>query len=99
MLKSYEAIYNNGQIRWIGQTPPSQKEMRMLVVIEVIPSLLASQETTVTEILPSSPLDFDLKKLWQEWQSQNDGKKPQGGKLRPKLQGKTAAQCVLEDRG
>jgi hypothetical protein len=98
MLKSYEAVYNNGQIRWLGQTPPLQKEMRMLVVVEVIPSSWASPETTITEIPTSSTTDFDLKKLWQEWQSQNDGKKPQGGRLRPKLQSKTAAQCVLEDR-
>jgi hypothetical protein len=99
MLKSYEAVYNNGQIRWLGQTPPLQKEMRMLVVVEIIPSSRASPETTITEIPTSFPIDFDLKKLWQEWQSQNGGNKPQGGKLRPKLQGRTAAQCVLEDRG
>jgi len=49
-------------------------------------------------ISPSSHVDLDLKEMWQEWKNQNGGKKPQGGKLRPKLQGKTAAQCVLDDR-
>jgi hypothetical protein len=96
MLKSYEAIYNNGQIHWLGQIPPTQKEMRILVVVEVPHSF---QETTVSEISSSTQRNFDLKELWQEWNRQNAGKKPQGGKLRPKLQSKTAAQCVLEDRG
>ena len=33
MLKSYEAIYDNGTLRWLGESP-SLKVQRVLVVVE-----------------------------------------------------------------
>ncbi len=33
MLKSYEAIYRQGQLRWLHQAPPTfDQELRVLVV-------------------------------------------------------------------
>jgi len=35
MLKSYEAVYSQGHLRWIHQTPPDiAKEMRVIVVLD-----------------------------------------------------------------
>ncbi|MDX1655056.1 MAG: hypothetical protein R3310_07560 [Candidatus Competibacteraceae bacterium] len=33
MLKSYEAIYDHGRLRWLGETPPLRVQ-RVLVVVE-----------------------------------------------------------------
>lgn len=34
MLKSYEAIYNQGQLHWINQAPEKQQPLRVLVIVE-----------------------------------------------------------------
>lgn len=35
MLKSYEAVYSHGYLRWVHQTPPDiAKEMRVIVVLD-----------------------------------------------------------------
>jgi hypothetical protein len=57
MLKSYEAIYKNGE-----------------------------------------KIDPEIDEKLQKWY-QTRRRKPQGGALRPIIQGKTVAQRVLEDRG
>jgi len=34
MLKSYEAIYNQGKLHWVNQVPAKKTELRVLVIIE-----------------------------------------------------------------
>jgi len=34
MLKSYEAIYNQGQLYWVNQAPEKKTELRVLVIVE-----------------------------------------------------------------
>ena len=41
MLKSYEAIYDHGEIRWL-ETPPDVEKAR--VIVTVLPSLTADAE-------------------------------------------------------
>lgn len=96
MLRSYEAIYKNGQLHWLSQMPAQpNEERRVLVVFEVNEASVlnvGSLNGTVGAIDPE--IDECLKK----WRSRPH-KKPQGGRLRPLIQGKTVAKRVLEDRG
>lgn len=92
MLKSYEAIYKNGKLRWFDQIPIKRdQELRVLVVIEVN----EMQPSTNKQI---EKIDPEIDERLQKWLSGNR-RKPQGGRLRPLIQGKTVAQRVLEDRG
>ncbi|KHD07702.1 hypothetical protein PN36_26480 [Candidatus Thiomargarita nelsonii] len=94
MLKSYEAIYKNGILRWLDQNPTQpNKELHVLVIIEV-------NETNTYSSSGQSVENFDpeINEKLQKWRNGNR-KKPQGGRLRPLIQGKTVAQRVLEDRG
>jgi hypothetical protein len=34
MLKSYEAIYNQGQLHWVNHAPKKHTELRVLVIVE-----------------------------------------------------------------
>jgi hypothetical protein len=36
MLKSYEAIYDHGQLHWLHQAPQKEQRLHVLVVIEEI---------------------------------------------------------------
>ncbi len=94
MLKSYEAIYKNGQLRWLSQMPAqANKEIRVLVVVEV-------NEASVLNVgsLDIGEIDPEIDECLKKWRSQ-PRQKPQGGRLRPLIQGKTVAKRVLEDRG
>ena len=37
MLKSYEAVYENGQFRWISDAPTVEKARVVITIIEEIP--------------------------------------------------------------
>jgi hypothetical protein len=50
------------------------------------------------EVIYKNGIPPSLNQKLQKWLSGNH-KKPQGGRLRPIIQGKTVAQRVLEDRG
>ena len=51
MLKSYEAIYSHGYLRWINQAPPEpEKEMRVVVVMDIHPEPQKTQEN-IRELL------------------------------------------------
>ncbi len=99
MLRSYEAIYKNGQLRWLSQMPAqANKEIRVLVVVEVNEaSVLNVGSLDVGEIDPEI-IDPEIDECLKKWRSQ-PRQKPQGGRLRPLIQGKTVAKRVLEDRG
>lgn len=49
MLKSYEAIYDNGHIQWLSE-PPKTQRFKMLVVIEQ-PEEPATDEQTAEMLL------------------------------------------------
>ncbi|MDM8559709.1 hypothetical protein [Candidatus Parabeggiatoa sp. HSG14] len=94
MLKSYEAIYKNGMLRWLDQKPIGRdKELRVLVVVEVNET---QPRTYVNKRVEK--IDPEIDERWQKWSCSNR-RKPQGGRLRPLIQGKTVAERVLEDRG
>jgi predicted DNA-binding antitoxin AbrB/MazE fold protein len=94
MLKSYEAIYKNGILRWLDQIPIERnKELRVLVVVEVNET---QPRTYVNKRVEK--IDPEIHERLQKW-FQTRRRKPQGGSLRPIIQGKTVAQRVLEDRG
>ncbi|MEN8219319.1 MAG: hypothetical protein ABFS56_23755 [Pseudomonadota bacterium] len=104
MLKSYEAIYKNGMLHWLAQIPPQRdKELRVLVVVEVNDAKpnQDKNETWQRELdmgKSVEKIDPEIDELLQKWLS-GKRKKPQGGRLRPIIVGKTVAQRVLEDRG
>jgi hypothetical protein len=88
MLRSYEAIYKNGQLRWLSQMPAQpNEEIRVLVVFEVNEASvlnIGSLNRTVGEI------DHEIDECLKKWRSQ-PRQKPQGGRLRPLIQGKTVS--------
>ncbi len=96
MLKSYEAIYKNGMLRWLDPIPAQlNNELRVLVVVEVNE---AQQHTYGSKEKQVENIDPEMDEMWQKWLNGNR-KKPQGGSNRPRIQGKTVAERVLEDRG
>lgn len=96
MLKSYEAIYKNGLLHWLDQIPTEpNKELHVLVVVEM------NERQPRTDGLLNPPvekIDPEIDAQLQKW-CRSNCRKPQGGRLRPLIQGKTVAQRVLEDRG
>lgn len=48
MLQSYEAIYDHGQIRWLGDSPPSEKSR---VIVTLLPP--QDQQTPRFQRVPS----------------------------------------------
>jgi len=46
MLKSYEAIYENGQVKWLGEQPTVQSARLIVTVLE---------ETTAPKVIRRSP--------------------------------------------
>jgi predicted DNA-binding antitoxin AbrB/MazE fold protein len=96
MLKSYEAIYKNGILHWLDQIPIERdKELRVLVVVEINETQPRSYKMLDKRV---EKIDLEIDEKLQTWLSGNR-RKPQGGHLRPLIQGKTVAQRVLEDRG
>jgi len=94
MLKSYEAIYKNGTLHWLNQMPTEpDKELRVLVVVNETQS--RSYDVLDKRV---EKIDPEIDERLQTWFSEKR-RKPQGGSLRPLIQGKTVAQRVLEDRG
>jgi len=92
MLKSYEAIYKNGTLHWLNQKPTEQ-ELRVLVVVN-------ETQSRSYDVLDKrgEKINPEIAERLQTWFSEKR-RKPQGGRLRPLIQGKTVAQRVLEDRG
>ena len=93
MLKSYEAIYKNGIVRWLNQNP-IQANQELHVIVEV------NETDTYNNMLGQDREHFDseIEEQLQKWRNGNRHK-PQGGRLRPLIQGQTVAKRVLEDRG
>lgn len=78
MLKSYEAIYSHGCLRWINQSPPDpDKETRVVVVMDIHPEPQKNQET-IRELLRRTrgsmgkrktldEIDAEIRTMRNEW--------------------------------
>ncbi len=78
MLKSYEAIYSHGRLRWINQAPPKpEKEMRVVVVMDIYPEPQQPQES-IRELLRRTlgsmgkrktldEIDAEIRTMRNEW--------------------------------
>jgi hypothetical protein len=80
MVKSYEAEYDHGQLRWVGDQPP---EGKLRVIVTVIEEETLPPQAKVLELLerargcvkpprPVQELDADLRALRAEWQEEWD---------------------------
>ncbi len=49
MLKSYEAIYENGQVRWLSEQPKVQSARLIITVLEETPTLSKRRHFPVPE--------------------------------------------------
>jgi len=77
MLKSYEAIYEEGKLRWIREQPPAK---RMKVIVTVLEEDTDAQPTATRKELmerakgcvrPAKSLeeiDADVRRMRDEWQ-------------------------------
>jgi hypothetical protein len=59
MLKSYEAIYDHGQIRWL-ETPPDVEEARIIVTV-LPPQAIGPEATTLKRRHPPEKLKGSMK--------------------------------------
>ena len=64
------------------------------------PVIVTSRDTAMAKLSPVPDSDAPkLQQLAQNGVIRWNGKKPKGGRVRPKITGKTAAARVVEDRG
>lgn len=62
--------------------------------------IVTSRDTAMAKLSPVPDADAPkLQQLAQNGVIRWNGKKPKGGRVRPKITGKTAAARVVEDRG
>ena len=79
--------------------------LRFLVIADFINILrdtviVTSRDTAMAKLSPVPDADAPkLQQLAQNGVIRWNGKKPKGGRVRPKITGKTAAARVIEDRG
>jgi hypothetical protein len=75
VLKSYEAVYDHGELKWIGDQPP---DGRMRVIVTVIDEESRSRQATALELLEQtrgcvdpakSPqaIASDLRDMREQW--------------------------------
>jgi hypothetical protein len=66
MLKTYEAIYKNGFLRWLDQKPTEpDQELHVLVVVEVNETQPRIYNQSNDKPVEKIDLEFDEK--WQKW--------------------------------
>ncbi len=80
MLKSYDAVYDHGQLHWIQQPPPNiSQKMRVIVVLEVpqkqeepiqesIHALLQRTRGVLGNGKTLEDIDREILTMRQEWQ-------------------------------
>ncbi len=75
MLKSYEAIYDDGELKWLGDRPPSG---RMKVIVTVLGEETWSSQARRLELLDRTrgcvdppktvdEIDLDISEMRAEW--------------------------------
>ncbi len=82
MLRSYEAIYNGDQFRWVNQIPPKpETEIRVLLVME-INTIKPKYQQNIHEIFEKAwgcfgnksldEIDKEMNEMRQEWDREWD---------------------------
>jgi len=83
MLKSYEAIYRQGQLRWLHQAPPTvDQELRVLVIAEIVEAKTSTKHN-LPEVLQQAwgclgsgktldDIDRELQVMRHEWEREWD---------------------------
>ena len=51
MLKSYEAVYSNGNLHWLGIPPPREIEKRHVMVVVDMDEKAAKSTTDIRQVL------------------------------------------------
>ena len=83
MLKSYEAVYQNGHLHWIGLAPPMDIERHHVKVIvdmeekrdkpaKSIRQLLAKTRGCLKPLQTIDNIDADISKIRAEWNREWD---------------------------
>ena len=83
MLKSYEAVYHNGHLHWLGIPPPQDIEKRhVMVVVDVeknaikptndIHQLLARTRGCLKPLKSVSNIDESITQMRSEWDREWD---------------------------
>jgi len=78
MLKSYEAVYHNGHLHWLGIPPPREIEKRhVMVVVDMdaktdkptkdIRKLLAQTRGCLKPLRAIDDIDKDIAQMRAEW--------------------------------
>ncbi len=80
VLKSYEAVYDHGDLKWVGDQPP---DGRMKVIVTVIEEEESSRQAALLELLERArgcvrprksvlEIDADLKAMRAQWNREWD---------------------------
>lgn len=78
MLKSYEAVYQNGQLHWVGARPPKEIEHQHVMVIVDLDKLDAQPTKNIRRLIENSracvkplmdidEIDASVLKMRSEW--------------------------------
>jgi len=51
MLKSYEAVYHNGHLHWVGMPPPPEIERRHVMVVVDLEKKIEKPTTDISHLL------------------------------------------------
>ena len=60
MLKSYEAIYENGQVKWLGEQPSVQSARVIVTVLEETASPAVKRRTLPTDMTGKVQISGDI---------------------------------------
>jgi hypothetical protein len=79
MLKSYEAVYDHGELKWMGDRPPEGKMKVIVTVVEEetpgTASLIELLEQTRGCVNPPKSIeeiDSDIRSMRDEWEREWD---------------------------
>lgn len=83
MLKSFEAIYTHGKLKWLGQVPSKEEEGKRVLVIVDVDKELVSEKKDIHKLLKQTrgimgrgktleKIDQELSKLRSEWEREWD---------------------------
>ncbi len=83
MLKSYEAVYHNGHLHWIGLAPPVEIDKRRVMVVVDVEEALAKPATNIQQLLAKTrgcvkplqtidEIDANVTKMRAEWDREWD---------------------------
>jgi hypothetical protein len=83
MLKSYEAVYHNGHLHWLGQSPPREIEKRHVMVVVDLDKDAAKPATDIRQLLAKTrgclkplrsldEIDQNIAEMRSEWDREWD---------------------------